>query len=83
MKTKRYWRFAGIFLELPGAPVAEGSGFSVCILAAPPAGRPLRTIRPGVPRSGGHSEFEHSRHLVRLFEHARGKGLKEIGGWRG
>jgi len=28
-------------------------------------------------------EFEHSRHKVRLFEHARGKGLKEIGDWRG
>jgi hypothetical protein len=28
-------------------------------------------------------EFENARHLVRLFEHARGKGLKEIGGWRG
>ena len=28
-------------------------------------------------------EFEHSRHLVRLFEHARGKGLKEIADWRG
>jgi hypothetical protein len=28
-------------------------------------------------------EFEHSRHLVRLFEHARGQGLKEIGHWRG
>ncbi|SRR5258708_2793826 len=28
-------------------------------------------------------EFEHSRHLVRLFEHARGQGLKEIAGWRG
>lgn len=28
-------------------------------------------------------EFEHSRHRVRLFEHARGQGLKEIGGWRG
>jgi len=28
-------------------------------------------------------EFEHSRHLVRLFEHARGRGLKEIGDWRG
>lgn len=27
-------------------------------------------------------EFEHSRHRVRLFEHAHGKGLKEIGGWR-
>jgi hypothetical protein len=28
-------------------------------------------------------EFEHSRHRVRLFEHSRGKGLKEIGDWRG
>jgi hypothetical protein len=28
-------------------------------------------------------EFEHARHRVRLFEHARGKGLKEIGDWRG
>jgi hypothetical protein len=28
-------------------------------------------------------EFEHSRHKVRLFEHARGKGLKELEGWRG
>jgi len=28
-------------------------------------------------------EFEHSRHRVRLFEHAVGKGLKEISGWRG
>jgi hypothetical protein len=28
-------------------------------------------------------EFEHSRHLVRLFEHSRGRGLKEISGWRG
>ena len=28
-------------------------------------------------------EFEHSRHKVRLFEHARGEGLREIGDWRG
>lgn len=27
-------------------------------------------------------EFEHSRHLVRLFERTRGDGLKEIGNWR-
>ena len=27
-------------------------------------------------------EFEHSRHHVRLFEHTRGAGLKEIGDWR-
>ena len=28
-------------------------------------------------------EFEHARHKVRLFEHARGEGLKEIADWRG
>jgi hypothetical protein len=28
-------------------------------------------------------EFEHARHKVRLFEHARGEGLREIGDWRG
>src|SRR5271165_1638530 len=28
-------------------------------------------------------EFEHSRHRVRLFKHALGKGLMEIGDWRG
>ena len=27
-------------------------------------------------------EFEHSRHRVRLFQHARGRGLKEICDWR-
>jgi len=27
-------------------------------------------------------EFEHTRHRVRLFEHSRADGLKEIGDWR-
>jgi hypothetical protein len=27
-------------------------------------------------------EFEHTRHRVRLFEHTRSEGLKEIGDWR-
>lgn len=27
-------------------------------------------------------EFEHSRHRVRLFEHTRAAGMKEIGDWR-
>ncbi|HEY7616929.1 MAG TPA: hypothetical protein VH744_09010 [Terriglobales bacterium] len=27
-------------------------------------------------------EFEHSRHRVRLFEHIKGDGLREIGNWR-
>ena len=28
-------------------------------------------------------EFEHSRHMVRLFEHSRAEGLREIGNRRG
>ncbi len=28
-------------------------------------------------------EFEHTRHKVRLFEHSRGEGLREIADWRG
>ena len=28
-------------------------------------------------------EFEHSRHMVRLFQHSLGDGLKEIADWRG
>ncbi len=28
-------------------------------------------------------EFEHTRHKVRLFEHSRREGLKEIADWRG
>src|ERR1700733_8190335 len=27
-------------------------------------------------------EFEHTRHKVRLFEHSRAEGLREIGDWR-
>jgi hypothetical protein len=27
-------------------------------------------------------EFEHSRHMVRLFQHTFGDGLKEIADWR-
>jgi len=27
-------------------------------------------------------EFEHSRHKVRLFEHSRAEGMREIGNWR-
>jgi hypothetical protein len=28
-------------------------------------------------------EFEHSRHKVRLFEHSRSEGMREISDWRG
>jgi hypothetical protein len=73
-----------IFVELPGA-AAVGSE---------PVAVTLHTRCATCGESAAHEkawqaevwadihEFEHSRHKVRLFEHARGKGLKEISGWR-
>jgi hypothetical protein len=75
-----------IFVELPGAtPVG----------AAEVALTSLHTRCATCGESASHEkgwqaevwadihEFEHLRHRVRLFEHARGRGLKEICGWRG
>jgi hypothetical protein len=76
-----------IFIELPG--VQSPAGF-----VAEPASISLHTRCATCGQSSTHErawqaevwadihEFEHSRHHVRLFEHARGKGLKEIAGWR-
>jgi hypothetical protein len=72
-----------IFIELPGVTRIEAQVMS------------LHTRCATCGESAAHDktwqaevwadihEFEHSRHRVRLFEHARGQGLKEIGGWRG
>jgi hypothetical protein len=77
-----------IFIELPGAESSAG-------MKAEPSVITLHTRCATCGESASHEkawqaevwadihEFEHSRHLVRLFEHARGRGLKEIGGWRG
>jgi hypothetical protein len=74
-----------IFVELPGAAPVGGETVRVT----------LHTRCATCGESAAHEigwqaevwadihEFEHSRHHVRLFEHARGKGLKEIGDWRG
>lgn len=71
-----------IFIELPGAPVV-------------PSAISLHTRCASCGESATHDkswqaevwadihEFEHLRHRVRLFEHSRGRGLKEISGWRG
>jgi hypothetical protein len=76
-----------IFIELPGA--APAGNTSTC-----PASVSLHTRCATCGESCTHEqpwqaevwadihEFEHSRHRVRLFEHSRGHGLKEIGGWR-
>ncbi|MGA7906011.1 MAG: hypothetical protein WCA16_01295 [Candidatus Sulfotelmatobacter sp.] len=77
-----------IFIELPGAIAVESSSAAVASVS-------LHTRCATCGESSTHEEpwqaevwadiheFEHSRHRVRLFEHSRGKGLKEIGGWRG
>lgn len=74
-----------VFIELPPALTSQNSGVSAR----------LHTRCATCGESSAHErswqaevwadihEFEHSRHLVRLFEHSRGQGLKEIGGWRG
>jgi hypothetical protein len=71
-----------IFIELNGGPAAAGGSVR------------LHTRCATCGESSSHDrdwqaevwadihEFEHSRHLVRLFEHAQGRGLKEISGWR-
>jgi len=73
-----------IFIELPGAVPA----------GVEPTPVTLHTRCATCGESSAHDsgwqaevwadihEFEHSRHRVRLFEHARGKGLKEICDWR-
>ena len=72
-----------VFIELPG------------IVKAEPVSLGLHTRCATCGISAAHEqawqaevwadihEFEHTRHRVRLFEHSRGQGLKEIGGWRG
>jgi|SRR6476659_5508516 hypothetical protein len=76
-----------IFIELQDAVVAM----------PPPAPKPSRKLHTRCATCGEASthtkswqaevwadihEFEHSRHLVRLFEHTRNEGLKEIPDWR-
>jgi hypothetical protein len=72
-----------IFLELPGAPLPAAPGLSLHTRCAT-CGASASHDQPWRAEVWADiHEFEHSRHLVRLFEHAHGKGLKEIGGWRG
>ncbi len=71
-----------IFVELPGAGVESDTSFSLHTRCATcgEAATHEKTWQAEV--WADIHEFEHSRHRVRLFEHARGKGLKEIAGWR-
>jgi hypothetical protein len=72
-----------IFIELPGALVAEAISISLHTRCATCGESATHDQAWQAEVWADIHEFEHSRHRVRLFEHARGKGLKEIGDWRG
>jgi hypothetical protein len=77
-----------IFIELPGGP-KQGASAQTKLRTQ------LHTRCATCGESATHDEpwqaevwadiheFEHSRHMVRLFEHTFGDGMKEIADWRG
>lgn len=72
-----------VFLELPGASATETAEISLHTRCASCGASATHQKAWQAEVWADIHEFEHSRHRVRLFEHARGRGLKEIGGWRG
>jgi hypothetical protein len=72
-----------VFLELPGTAVPAVAAVSLHTRCATCGESATHNKSWQAEVWADIHEFEHSRHLVRLFEHARGQGLKEIGGWRG
>ena len=74
-----------IFVEMPGATPAgtEGTPVSLHTRCATCGDSAVHELGWQAEVWADIHEFEHSRHRVRLFEHALGKGLKEVCGWRG
>ncbi len=72
-----------VFLELPDVqiPLKPGVTFHTRCASCGEAETHERSWQAEV--WADIHEFEHTRHKVRLFEHARGEGLKEIADWRG
>ena len=73
-----------IFIELPGAVPVDGGAVMISLhTRCATCGESATHDKPWQAEVWADiHEFEHSRHRVRLFEHARGRGLKEIGDWR-
>ena len=70
-----------VFLELQDVPTKVGVTFHTRCATCGEAASHEKSWQAEV--WADIHEFEHSRHKVRLFEHARGEGLREIGDWRG
>jgi hypothetical protein len=71
-----------IFIELPQAAASADAAISLHTRCASCGVSASHSMTWQAEVWADIHEFEHSRHRVRLFEHAHGKGLKEIGGWR-
>ena len=72
-----------IFIELPGTlPTTELSSLTLHTRCATCGVSAVHNKNWQAEVWADIHEFEHARHRVRLFERARGQGLKEIGGWR-
>ena len=72
-----------VFLELPRGPSRFPAFPPSSTPAAPLAENRLRMSNAWQAEVWADiHEFEHSRHMVRLFEHKVGDGLKEIADWR-
>src|SRR5271166_5007567 len=72
-----------VFVELQNAlatPARTGVVFHTRCASCGEAAAHARSLQAEV--WADIHEFEHTRHKVRLFEHVRGEGLKEIGDWR-
>jgi hypothetical protein len=72
-----------VFIEIPGAAIPETPKTSLHTRCATCGESATHDTGWMAEVWADIHEFEHSRHFVRLFEHSRGKGLKEVAGWRG
>jgi hypothetical protein len=72
-----------VFLELPNAQFASRAGVTFHTRCATCGETETHDRAWQAEVWADIHEFEHTRHRVRLFEHARGEGLKEIADWRG
>ncbi|HZQ25373.1 MAG TPA: hypothetical protein VFA89_21480 [Terriglobales bacterium] len=72
-----------IFVELPESVLREKPPINLHTRCATCGESAVHQISWQAEVWADIHEFEHSRHRVRLFEHTRGDGLKEIANWRG
>jgi hypothetical protein len=71
-----------VFIELPGRTLAEATQATLHTRCATCGESSSHDATWKAEVWADIHEFEHSRHFVRLFEHSRGLGLKEVADWR-